>query len=139
MVRHEHLEQNSQVCPPIQCTTAGFADGGAKLTIDKVGTYNYTYDIREDNDNARTLAELSTEASTTMLSCDNCPHRTFEKFYKYYGAADYGDKFVNAALDGKSTSFTNGNSNFAGLDRAARAGKYFYKDHCLRTLSCCSN
>jgi hypothetical protein len=56
-----------------------------------------------------------------MLQCENCPYRTFNKFYRYYGAADYGDKFVLAAFNSTATSFQNGNNDFSGLANASRA------------------
>lgn len=56
-----------------------------------------------------------------MLQCETCPYRTFDKFYRYYGAADYGDKFVIAAFNGTVTPFQNGNNDFSGLANASRA------------------
>lgn len=59
-----------------------------------------------------------------MLRCDSCPHPAFEKFYEYYGKANYGDKWVMAAFDGKATSFKNGNADFSKATNESRVGKF---------------
>lgn len=55
----------------------------------------------------RTLAGFSTAAGTKMVG-----QATFEKFKKYYTNADYGHRYVTAALDGSGI--------FVGKDNAAR-------------------
>lgn len=56
-----------------------------------------------------------------MLECQSCPYKTFDKFYKYYGAADYGDQWIMAAFDGTNTSFKNGNNDFSAVASEYRA------------------
>lgn len=58
-----------------------------------------------------------------MMICENCPYRTFEKYYQYYGTPFFGDQWINAAFAMKSTAFTNGNANFAKYDFTARQRK----------------
>jgi hypothetical protein len=55
----------------------------------------------------RTLAGFSTAAGTKMAG-----QPVFEKFKKYYGYPDYGNRYVMAALEGSGI--------FAGLDAVAR-------------------
>ena len=75
--------------------------------------YAYTYDIMEDNMNGRTLMGFSTAAESKMYSCSNgCPHDEYMKFYNYYGQFDYAHQWVNAAMTGGKTDFTNGNADF---------------------------
>mmetsp|Transcript_11587 Transcript_11587/g.16401 ORF Transcript_11587/g.16401 Transcript_11587/m.16401 type:complete len:551 (+) Transcript_11587:37-1689(+) len=88
----------------------------------------YEYVPSTDNKNGRTIAGFSTSAEEKMLSgCKGCPYKDFSEYYNYYGVADYGDKWVTAALDGTKTSFTNGNADFGaysfvGREEAAQKG-----------------
>lgn len=59
--------------------------------------FNYSYDVRIDNANLRTLQLLSTEANLTMRKSENpcsvCPYiDDFQKFVDYYGEFGYADK-----------------------------------------------
>merc|ERR1740138_1934406 len=52
---------------------------------------------------ARTLQGFSTKAKKVMYEdCPGCPYKTYKKFYDYYGDYDYADKWVMAALEGKT-------------------------------------
>eukprot|EP00559_Dactyliosolen_fragilissimus_P007955 CAMPEP_0184871400 /NCGR_PEP_ID=MMETSP0580-20130426/40698_1 /TAXON_ID=1118495 /ORGANISM="Dactyliosolen fragilissimus" /LENGTH=600 /DNA_ID=CAMNT_0027374057 /DNA_START=350 /DNA_END=2149 /DNA_ORIENTATION=- len=88
----------------------------------------YEYVPSTDNKNGRTIAGFSKSAEEKMLSgCKGCPYKDFSEYYNYYGVADYGDKWVTAALDGTKTSFTNGNADFGaysfvGREEAAQKG-----------------
>jgi hypothetical protein len=104
-----------------QLIRTGFADKQGSIDIHGVGTFNYTYNQHVDNKAARTLKGFSTEAESQMLQCGNCPYRTFDKFYRYYGEADYGDKFIIAAFNGTATSFQNGNNDFTDMAKEYRA------------------
>lgn len=88
--------------------------------------YNYT--VYRDNSNAITVQKFSTEASSRMRpgTDGSRPYYTdFQKFVDYYGAYDYADKWIMAALKGNPTDFTNGNADFAGLtDFHARKGEF---------------
>ena len=93
-----------------------FSDQGNATTVRLVrpnegenlgSVYEYTYDIRRDNENFNTLQNLSTFAETFMrLGNKYIPE--FQLFLNYYGDPDYGDKFVVAAATGKSTAFSSG-------------------------------
>jgi hypothetical protein len=63
------------------------------------------------------------QASDEMMKCANCPYRTFKKYYDYYGTSSFGDDWINAAFALKSTTFTNGNADFAKYDFTARQRK----------------
>ncbi|KAG7346339.1 low iron-inducible periplasmic protein [Nitzschia inconspicua] len=88
-----------------------FAASGT-LNIEGEGTFTYTYTPESDNKNKRTLQGFSLQSKEKMYDCPNCPYATYAKFYTYYGAHDYADKWVMAAFDSQSTSFSNGNANF---------------------------
>jgi len=96
----------------------------------KVGEmdYAYTYDVMEDNMNGRTLMGFSTAAQAKMYACSNgCPHDEYMKFYNYYGQFDYAHQWVNAAMTGGKTDFTNGNADFgiygfSGKTEASKKG-----------------
>ena len=101
----------------------GFAGSGAielislgtSQTVDK---YNYTYDQRHDNKNARTLQGFSTTAVDKMKSAITGQYYPdFATFLDYYGDTDYADKWVMAAASGNSTNFSTdkGNADFAPL------------------------
>jgi hypothetical protein len=70
----------------------------------------------------RTLQGFSTGAKAKMYDCKiGCPYFDYSMYYKYYGDFDYADKWVIAALDGKSTGFA-GNFN-QDFDVASDDGK----------------
>jgi hypothetical protein len=100
-------------------TEGCFAASGS-LTINGEGV-SYNYNPLTDNGNGRTLQGFSTEAQAKMHECTNCPYETYEKFYQYYGVFDYANQWVLAAFDGDSTSFANGNANFAAYDFEGRS------------------
>merc|ERR1712087_144576 len=57
----------------------------------------------------RTLKGFSTGAKAKMYDgCPGCPYKHFKMFYDYYGDFDYADKWVSAALEGESMSFSSG-------------------------------
>jgi hypothetical protein len=78
----------------------------------------------------RTLKGFSTKAGDTMYNkgtnggckgasdraTDGCPYKDFSEYYNYYGDFNYADKFVLAAINGGSTSFTKsaGDMDFTG-------------------------
>lgn len=106
-----------------QSLLIGFHEDGGALKINNIGVYNYTYDIRKDNNAARTLQLLSTSADTDMMRCDGCPYPTIEKFFDYYGTAQYGDEYVTSAFESKATNFKNGNIDFSKANNQSRIGK----------------
>jgi hypothetical protein len=76
--------------------------------------HSYTYKPATDNNNGRTMSGFSTGAGEKMrTNCKGCPYPDFEYFYNYYGTDDYADQWVNAAFDGTSTQFRNGNADFS--------------------------
>jgi len=81
------------------------------------GTSTYTYTLPtalEANSNERTLQGFATAVGPKMLFCDDgCPEINASYFMDYYGVADFGDQWVQAAFDRIPTNFDNGNANFA--------------------------
>ncbi|GKY95293.1 hypothetical protein MPSEU_000491200 [Mayamaea pseudoterrestris] len=76
----------------------------------------YAYDVRLDNNNARTLQRLSTMATDSMrigrCTSDICPYMPdFQKFVNYYGDADYGNNWVTSAFANSTTDFSSGLGN----------------------------
>lgn len=71
-----------------------FANNGT-IEAEEFGNFLYTYDMRENNFNARSIQLFSTEAKQKMFDCPNCPYDTYGKFEKYYSAFDYADRWVS--------------------------------------------
>lgn len=82
--------------------------------------FTYSYDEKEDNFNGRTIQKFSTNAEEDMWKCLDCPMAEYSKFVKYYNAYDYGDQFIQAALNSEATNFTHGNADFTDHGRASR-------------------
>merc|ERR1711957_402239 len=61
-----------------------------------------------DTANGRTIRGFSTAVESKMITCAKCPYDDDGYFKKYYGDADYADKWITAALDGTKTGFTSG-------------------------------
>jgi hypothetical protein len=70
--------------------------------------FNYTYDAFADTHNGRTIQSFSTEID---MSFGDSIH--LKKFFTYYNAHDYADRWIQAALDARSTDFLNGNADFS--------------------------
>jgi len=98
------------------------------IKIGEAGSYSYNYDVSSQNKNLITLASFSTLASSNMLSCANCPHKTFEKFYKFYGEASFADKWVVSAAQAARAEFGQQTkvADFGGLSFDARANASYY-------------
>jgi hypothetical protein len=103
---------------PEPMTTGCFGPSGS--IIIGGNSYTYNYDALTATSNGRTLQGFSTDAEEKMYRCTHCPYNTYEKFYEYYGEFDYADKWVQAAFDGKATTFSNGNANFQLYDFEGR-------------------
>ena len=86
-------------------------------------TMAYSYSI-EQNLNDRSLSKFSSDAQTLMYQCPQCPYNTYQKFYDYYGAYDYANKFINMAIDAGTTSFDMGSADFAFVGLEGRAGTF---------------
>jgi hypothetical protein len=67
---------------------------------------SYSYSIRQDNKNSRTLQSLSTNASISMKGPDGKYYTEFQLFYDYYGDTNYGDKWITAAYKKQNTGFS---------------------------------
>jgi hypothetical protein len=109
--------------------TTGLAETGT-LTIDpSPDLVGYDYSLRDDNRNGRTLQYFSSTANTRMRlgGPDDDYFPAFETFFNYYGAFDYADQIVTAALEGRDTNLARGDFNLeaalAGFD--AREGKEY--------------
>ena len=48
-----------------------------------------------------------------LKGCPGCPYKDFKYFYDYYGTPDYAHQWIEAAFDGESTNFRNGNADFS--------------------------
>jgi hypothetical protein len=82
--------------------------GASQETI----TYEYKYDVREENFNGRYLKRLSSDADQAMRPCPQCGYYPdFKKFVDYYGNVDYAHRWINAAFYGEQTNFENGRGN----------------------------
>jgi hypothetical protein len=97
-----------------------FANQGTIKILDfqdgaPVYEYHYSYDPVKDNFNGRTMQGLSTQLD---MSFGHSRH--FEKFEIYYGATDYADAWIEAALNGTATTFARGNANFTAFDPLQR-------------------
>ena len=109
------------------CSATGFASSQTFIIDGLSKPTTYTYKVLEDNINLRTLHGLSDQTRTKLYDCPsstlNCRSKDYSKFYDYYGSFDYANQWVQAAVEGKRTTFQNGNADFAGYDEAPRAGK----------------
>eukprot|EP00934_Nitzschia_sp_Nitz4_P005505 Nitzschia sp. Nitz4//scaffold426_size8320//3116//5024//NITZ4_009127-RA/size8320-processed-gene-0.3-mRNA-1//1//CDS//3329551615//5495//frame0 len=83
--------------------------------------YNYTYNMRADNYNGRTIENFSANAYSEMWNCTGCPYNTYKKFVRYYGEPDYGNAWVSAAFEGSQTTFDQGNIDFATENKDVRS------------------
>ena len=107
--------------------TSGCFTAAANATLSISGV-DYPYDgysVATDNNNGRTIAGFSTSAFEKMYQgCKGCPYAEYTKYYDYYGQYDYAHQWVTAAFDGTSTSFKNGNANFASYGFTGRTGEW---------------
>jgi hypothetical protein len=89
-------------------------------------SFTYSYNLRRDNVNSRTIFGFSSQAERRMKDCGpSCPYETFSKFYDYYGVADYANVWIEAAFGRTTTDFPGkGNQDFSLLGDAGIAGKY---------------
>ena len=79
----------------VASATLGFGDTGTIQILDLQKDappyhFNYSYDIRQDNFNGRTIQGFSIDAEKEMYTCENCPYADYVKFVEYYDAVDYG-------------------------------------------------
>ena len=93
------------------------------MEIGELGQHTYSYNPLTKNYNARTLQGFSVEAEEKMYKCTSCPYKTYNKFYEYYGAFDYGNKWVLAAFNKGSTNFAKGNASFNSYGMEGTSGK----------------
>jgi hypothetical protein len=115
--------------PSFFLTFLGFAGNGTMefllpgvSDITQGTIYKYFYDIRQENFNGRFLKRFSIEADKVMRPCPECPYLPdFQKFFNFYGNADYADKWISAAFYNEQTNFENGrgNADFAGYNKGA--------------------
>ena len=85
------------------------------------------YNVETGNTNDRTIQYFSTTANEKMRpSADQAFYPEFQKYYDYYGDADYGDKWVSAAFDGSATGFSSGrgDADFSKYEADARSRTY---------------
>jgi hypothetical protein len=102
--------------------TAGLKPTGT-LKLGAMGEQSYSYNPATGNKNARTIQGFSTDAKAKMYDCEKCPYGTYEKFYNYYKAFDYGDKWVQAAFSKGQANFEKGSADFATYTGDGLVGK----------------
>jgi hypothetical protein len=110
---------------------AGFASNGTLIIDGK--QHGYTYNPLTNNGNERFLQKFSTSAQDLMYECEECPYKTYQKYYDYYGTFDYANQWVLAAFEGKSTSFARGNADFSKYGFPGRTGKSTF--HLIRSIT----
>jgi Low iron-inducible periplasmic protein len=82
---------------------------------------NYEYSPATGNMNGRTLKYFSSKAEEKMRPDGSGEYfPDFKLFVDYYGTATYADQLIMAAFLKSTTSFSNGNQNFAGSEFDAR-------------------
>jgi len=104
-----------------------FTDSGTVVVVQKnqlssqSKRFNYKYNPRLDNNNARTLQTFSTTAHNVMhpLGDMNAPYiPDYQVFLDYYGNTEYANMWVMAANGGKDVTFSSGRggANFTKLN-----------------------
>jgi len=83
-----------------------------QIMLEQPRNFSYVYDPYIDNDNGYTLKSLSINTARLMNDCKRCPYDDYLKFRKYYGSLSYADDWIEAAFEGRTTNFANGNANF---------------------------
>lgn len=87
-------------------------------------TLSYSYDVTTDNMNGRTLSGFSTAAEAKMYRCgDACPYSEYEKYYNYYKAFDYSDRYVLGAIDQQKVMFANNGKDFSRWNSVVARGE----------------
>jgi len=117
-------------------TNGCFKDSGTIVIDGK--SYQYTYDSTVDNKNGRTLQGFSTAVESKMIACGTaagCPMKDAKFFTDYYGQANYGDLWIQAAFNGGSlTNFDYGNTNFSSLGYSAQSELIKKGTVCMNTF-----
>lgn len=102
----------------------GFQSTGTVQIEGVAEPLGYSYVVETDNLNRITLASLSRNAESVLLDCHYCPYAPFTSYHAYYGIANYGDIFVQAAFQGTQTNVYNrGKADFRNMPLPARASK----------------
>jgi len=96
--------------------------GVLQATIDgKDESFDYTYDVLADNKNGRTIKGFSTLVEKDMLKCVGCPYPDAKYAVDYYNTPSYGNEWIEAAFEKRSTSLERGNADFANYGYVGRA------------------
>lgn len=117
----------------VQCNVGGnpfpvfdgcFAASG-KISYDNFNkSIGYSYNVKSDNRNERSLQGFSSKAKNIMKPCPKCDYwKDFEKFNTFYGKSDYANQWIMAALMGSRVAFSNSVVDFEAYDLEARSGK----------------
>jgi hypothetical protein len=70
--------------------------------------FSYSYNIRTDNKNGRTLKGLCANVGMVMSDIGGDYYPDFELFRTYYGQSDYADHWITAAINKNATNFKSG-------------------------------
>ena len=91
--------------------------------------YEYSYTIATDNFNARTIQGFATNTNKHRVfgKAENDFYIDFQHFQDYYGATDYADRLVTAALTGTNAGLSRGNQDYRNLEDVARVGTYHHR------------
>jgi hypothetical protein len=126
-VQLTHLLLLACLLPAVVDRTSKGFDANGTFTVEGLNApVTYTYTVAEHNTNERTIQGFSAGAKAKMYTCEKCPYVTYEKFYQYYGQFDFADKWVTAAFDGGSTTFSNGNADFGAYSEDGRSGTFWH-------------
>ena len=88
-------------------------------------TIAYTYDVATANTNGLTLQSLSTNANVEMRVNESGEfYPDFQKFYDYYGTADYANQIIQAAFAKTAVTLNGRVFDFSGYDFPARGGMF---------------
>jgi hypothetical protein len=84
---------------------------------DNAQSFNYSYDVRIDNKNGRTIRSLTVQAGGYMRDPALEYYPDFKIFNDFYGQPDYADHWIMSAISKSNTQFKSGkgNANFAEL------------------------
>jgi hypothetical protein len=102
----------------------GCFTASGKISFDNFNkSIGYSYNMKNDNRNERSLQGFSSKAKNIMKPCPKCDYwKDFEKFNTFYGKPDYANQWIMAALTGTRVAFSNGVVDFEAYDLEARSG-----------------
>lgn len=109
----------------------GCFEGSGKISIEnpnedetEVTSIDYTYDAEKGNTNERTIYSMSANAGR-KFRLDGAANQeffvSFQKYVDYYGEPNFGDRMINAAIQGSRYSFREGEFDFSNSSKQTRS------------------